>query len=188
MPSQKERYDTIYGPRLRAERRAKDFERKNRPCMHPVAILAYTAGIVDGEGCIGVNRRGAKGGQFAAAHQFGQHFMGVWVNSTTKPMIDFLAANWGGSVRMIPEKPTLNRKAQWNWLLQANDALHMLDAIAPYLVVKVRQMRLARRFQRYVQVAGRARTERIYRLQSRFYDEFKQLNHRGLGPPRVRTD
>ncbi len=163
-----------------AKRRAKDLARKAFEPIGSDVERAYAAGLVDGEGCIHLARRGAKKGTYAVAHQHGQHTVLVYLNNTAKPMIDYLQSRWGGYVRRVPENEKLNRREQWHWGLSANKALRFLDDIFPYLVVKRRQAQLARRFQRYVQVVGRERTERIYQLQCRFFDEMRLLNRRGL--------
>lgn len=157
-----------------ARRRVGDFARKHHEPIFSPTERAYAAGLVDGEGCIGVNRRTGHGGVW------GQRFLGVWVTNTSKPMIDYLQSRWGGSVRHVPAQPEKNRRPQWFWMLSCNKALYFLDDIYDFLIVKRRQGQLGRRFQRYVQVTGRERTEKIARVQDRFYQEFKILNKRGL--------
>lgn len=174
------RYHTRYREGRLADRRQKDLARKTFPTTGTEAQRAYAAGLVDGEGCIHLARRGGKQGQYAVPHQNGQHTIVVYLNNTAKPMIDFLQSLWGGYVNIVPANEEKNSRAQWHWGVSANKALRFLDDIFPFLIVKRRQAQLARRFQRYVQVTGRERTEKIYKLQCRFFDEMRVLNQRGL--------
>lgn len=176
-----QRYRTKYRAILAERRTLADRGRKTPAVSRlSVAELAYTAGLVDGEGCVHLCKHGKAGGTSA---RIGQVTLHVTVRNTSEPMIRFLQTRWGGSVSAFAEKPDLNRKAQWAWVLTANNALTFLDDIYEYLIVKHRQAQLARRFQRYVQRTGRARTPRVAILQDKFFLEMRRLNWRGLNPP-----
>ena len=177
--SNRERHHRLYAARNIAARRAKEREAKAVRITHTVAERAYLAGIVDGEGSIQVRLRGVKGG---TALRPGQFTLVVQVVNTSKPLIDWLVATWGGAVGFSPENREENRKGKYTWTIAANNALALLDEIMEFMVIKRRQCVLGRRFQRWAQGAGRPRTEKIERLHLRFYSEMKKLNHRGVAP------
>lgn len=164
--------------RLARRRKTLDARQPRLPVPSPVEC-AYAAGLIDGEGNIGLLERGRRGGK---TFRVGQYTLLVYVVNTNKEMVDWVRARWGGHAQYVPPKPELNRRANWRLQIQANRALRLLDDIYPYLVAKRPQAKLARRFQRYVQVSGRARTDKVARVQKRFWWEMRVMNHRGLRP------
>lgn len=171
------RYVAKYRQKLLAARREKEQRNKAIRIEHTDEQRAYMAGIVDGEGSIQIRCHGTKGGKTG---HIGQYTLVVQVVNTSKPLIDWLVANWGGAVAYTPEKPELNRKAKWSWSVTANNALRVLDEVYEFLVIKRTQCKLGRRFQRYAQRTGRERTEKITRLHHRFFSEMRILNKRGV--------
>jgi len=171
------RYYAKYRKDRMTERREREADAKAIKVVHSDEQRAYMAGIVDGEGSIQIRCRGLGGG---VSGRPGQYTLIVQVVNTSKPLIDWLAANWGGAVAYTPEKPELNRKAKWSWSVTANNALRVLDEVYEFLVIKRTQCKLGRRFQRYAQRTGRERTEKITRLHHRFFSEMRILNKRGV--------
>lgn len=173
----RERYHAKYKADLKAARRAKDYQQKVSVITLSDAERAYAAGLIDGEGCIRLTKRGEQGG---TGLRVGQYTLTVEVTNTSKAMLDWLMQRFGGSLSYAEESYELNRKAKWHWRVSANKALYALDAIFPYLIVKRTQGKLGRRFQRYAQYAGRAVTPKIQALHEKFYRELRVLNKRGV--------
>lgn len=171
-----ERYHGKYRKQLLATRRAKHFAAKTKSVELLDVDRAYAAGLVDGEGSIRITRRGNNGG---SAFRIGQYTLIVEMTNTSLPMIEWMVARFGGSVSYGKAKPSRNAREKWHWRVAANKALYVLDSIWPYLITKRTQAKLGRRFQRYAQYAGRARTDKIDQLHQRFYTELKRLNARG---------
>jgi hypothetical protein len=171
------RYKRDYRSDRLAKSRHDDYERKRLVIEHTEIERAYAAGLFDGEGCVRITKRGAAGG---TAMRVGQHTMMVQLNNTDEAMIRWLQARWPAALSFTEASQKENRKARWAWSLTANNALHFLDEIYEFSLTKRRQIKWARRFQRYVQGVGRPRTEQIERLQSVFYAEIKTLNRRGF--------
>lgn len=101
---------------------------------------AWAAGIVDGEGCIGIYRVVQTGypGRFA-------YRVTVTVGNTDPRMLERLRAVFGGSLYTAKRSET-GRKPMWQWLVINADAVAMLKAIRPYLVVKGDQADVALRY------------------------------------------
>ena len=146
---------------------------------HTQTERAYMAGIVDGEGYISLLVHGRGGG---TSMRVGRVTMSIGVVNTNLGLMEWIAKRWNASLFYEAADHEGNRKPRWRWALNANNALHLLDEIYPYMVAKRAQAKLAIRFQRYLQYTGKSRNERKSELQLRFADEMKKLNHRGLRP------
>lgn len=173
----RERYHRLYKDTLIRTRRSKNQELKRLPVTHSEVVRAYAAGLIDGEGCVRLTARGKNGGK---GFRLGQYTLMVEVTNTDHGMIQWLRGTFGGTVSHTKESYEENRKAKWHWRLAANQALHFLDIIWPYVRTKRKQVKLGRRFQRYAQYTGRAATEKANLLQERFYLELRVLNKRGV--------
>lgn len=171
-----ERYHGKYREQFLASRRAKHVEAKNKTVELSDVDRAYAAGLVDGEGSIRITQRGAQGGK---AFRTGQYTLMVEMTNTSLPMIEWMTEKFGGSVSYYKADQAFNKRERWHWRVAANKALYVLDAIWPYLITKRQQAKFGRRFQRYAQYAGRAKTDKIQQLHHRFYTELKRLNVRG---------
>jgi len=105
--------------------------------------LAYSAGIIDGEGNIGIYANTGK-------HGFPAFKMRVRVNNTDEWLIHWLKENFGGSVGMVDRGPKYNRnwKPSWWWTISCRKAMLFLEMIFPYLRLKKPQAELAIKFQK----------------------------------------
>lgn len=92
-----------------------------------VAVRAYIAGIIDGEGCI--SRTNSRRGE-------GPTFWRVTVSMTYKPVIDWLGS-FGGKVYPNSVGRPANLKPQYAWIVGRHSCvLVLLAAVRPYLTVK----------------------------------------------------
>ncbi len=106
------------------------------------ALLAYTAGIIDGEGCITLaNYAGVYKGQRSKSVKYRIYVM---VTNTNISLIDFLKINFGGSVSVLA--PRGKCKPAWNWHISSKKAAELLLALRPYLLLKIPQAELALAF------------------------------------------
>lgn len=110
---------------------------------HPrqAVLLSYLAGIIDGEGCLRINkmkpenlqhnRSKAKSARYAAY---------VCVGMTFKQVSELLTTVLGGSLR---EERILNRRSIWRWTVSGRQiVINALEAVFPYLIVKKSQAEL----------------------------------------------
>lgn len=104
------------------------------PMVEPTAtMLAYLAGVIDGEGCIGIRktkRTGTwKSTRYAAA---------ITVGSTSRSLIEqLMAAFRAGCVTY--RYPTKTSRGCYVWNVSSVGARHVLRMLRPYLVVKLEQ-------------------------------------------------
>ena len=103
------------------------------PCIED---LIWFAGFFDGEGYIGLHRRNTR-----------LRCLLIEVSGTYFPAIAKIRDMWQlGSTALMKEAPKSTRPA-WKWTAASNDALFILRAIFPYLVVKKREAEIAIPFQ-----------------------------------------
>ena len=103
-----------------------------------IALYAYTAGIIDGEGSIGLERCGGK--------KYNRYAIRVIVGNTNEWLCQLLAFSFGGSLHLRPSK---NPKHQdcWIWSISARQAATFLSLVLPYLQIKRPQAELALSYQ-----------------------------------------
>ena len=107
-------------------------------------LLAYTAGIIDGEGCILI-ARGIKMKSKIPYHQ-----LQVVVSNTNLWLCEWLKMQYGGSItkdRRSLIKGSLSKNIIHKWFLSSKPAAKFLETILPYLYLKRAQAELAVRFQ-----------------------------------------
>jgi hypothetical protein len=96
--------------------------------------LAYFAGVMDGEGCIGIRRTKARPKVGLST----RYTASVTVGNTNRELIARLATVFdAGSVTY--RYATRRKRACYLWALSSRPARDVLDALMPYLVVKKEQ-------------------------------------------------
>ena len=98
--------------------------------------LAYTAGILDGEGCISAYKTKAKRPNYQ---------MYVNVSSTDEWLARWLQMQYGGHAGVIPRHG--NQRDLWRWNIYGKKAQEFLTLILPYLQLKRTEAELAIQFQ-----------------------------------------
>jgi len=102
--------------------------------------LAYMAGIMDGEGSIGINKIKNYNGTNTTYYR-----LLVQVGMVEGCIPQWLCDSFGGSIAVRPKiKP---RRAVTNWQIANKQAVIFLQAILPYLKIKKQQAEIAIDFQ-----------------------------------------
>jgi hypothetical protein len=101
---------------------------------HIETLVAYIAGLFDGEGSIGIYPCGPSGYNRRGYHLF------VTLTQKDRRILDALKTTFGGSVQRA--------NTCHHWRLYANDAAEFLRLLRPYLILKREQAELAVMFQR----------------------------------------
>jgi hypothetical protein len=103
--------------------------------------IAYSAGLLDGEGCIGINKT-----QHPTSVR-PYYTLIVQIVNTDKRMIHWLKDTWNmGAAVVIPSK-RVNHKPLWRFVVRARKARDFLEAVCPYLVIKGEQAEIGIEFQ-----------------------------------------
>ena len=100
----------------------------------PETQLAYIAGLVDGEGCISIDKS-ATGVRRYASPGAGL-ILRVRIYNCSKPMIDFVNQVWPGYVRKITWKSNPKHLDAYSWELLGKRAAIFLNTILPFLITK----------------------------------------------------
>jgi hypothetical protein len=110
--------------------------------MNKLAIskvdAAYIAGIIDGEGCIGIYRRWNRG-----------YFIQITIVNTCRPLIVWLSKKLhANAAKRLSDKRPQNRP-NFSVTLDRVRAYNVLRIVLPYLKVKVKQAKLAIQFKQW---------------------------------------
>ena len=136
--------------------------------------LAYAAGIIDGEGNIGIYANTSMAG-------YPRYRLRVRVTNSDEWLIHWLKNNFGGSIGVQQQPEGKNWKPAWYWTISCNTAMNFLVEILPYLRLKKSQAELAIEFQK----ARRRKLGRRFSDEERAVAEaqtilMRSLNKRGL--------
>jgi len=105
-------------------------------------LSGYVAGIIDGEGCISINRA-----RFRNKPWLSDRYTAILsVGNTSRQMIELLVSTFGGTIALRPA--TAKHKACYVWSVRGPKAKAVLDAVGPHLRVKVAQRDLLIEFVR----------------------------------------
>ena len=107
------------------------------------AELAYTAGIIDGEGCIGIHKTEK------SARPSQRYALIVSVTSTNEELCNWLQLRFGGCINFWEESKRRNpkHKDRYTWVLHRRKAVQFLGLILPFLLLKKLQAENAVAFQ-----------------------------------------
>ncbi len=103
-------------------------------------ILSYTAGFLDGEGCIRISKRLPRNNKSMSYNLF--------VNITQKDgeIMDWLQGNFGGTI-FLKNKSKDGKDWIYEWRITEVKAFNFLKEILPFLKYKKKQAELAIMFQ-----------------------------------------
>lgn len=120
--------------------------------------LAYAAGIIDGEGTIGItevrpteSRR--RGGSRVRVSPYHRIYVAVTMTDPSVP--SWLYATFGGSIQRLRQRNAAH-KPTTRWSCTSVGAARVCDLLLPYLKVKATQAELVSRFQHERLVLARA--------------------------------
>ena len=150
---------------------------------------AYLAGIIDGEGYIGMQYKAFLSGRPGQRHRYKQYEYFVVLNMTDKVFMEGIAqmVPWGGGTVGRAQRTLIGRKKHsWRMKWSSNAAIEVCRAIAPYVRIKKPHVELV------LQIAdakARAQGERkgpglpypqwIHELYMYAHKQFRILNQRG---------
>ncbi len=107
--------------------------------------IGYTAGIIDGEGCIHIERQ-----KITPISKKYIYRLEVNVCSTDEWLPNWLAFAWGGTVNMQHSSRYMeNANDSWRWKVVSLQAKTLLETILPYLHIKRPQAEVGIIFQKY---------------------------------------
>jgi len=128
---------------------------------------AYAAGLLDGEGTVGIYLR-------ANVHSW---YVSVRIGSTDMAILKWLQARWGGCVH--PQRVREEHKLFWVWELSTKAADKFLSDVVDYVQIKHRQVENALAFRQNVPEPGKRLSDRARTAQEALAEAQMVLNRRG---------
>lgn len=139
---------------------------------------AYTAGLIDGEGTIGIGRTQADTYAIRVA---------VGMTDVATSIIRMLEKTYGG--RINPMKPDNERcRPKLRWAVEGDEAAAVLESVLPHLILKREQAKLALTLQDRI-TAWRTESGRCFWNHPRRHEaeilkqRLNEMNQRGVVPP-----
>lgn len=154
------------------------FLRTSLESLHlPELDCAYAAGLIDGEGWIGITSR--KGKHYGVQVMIGMAEKG-------KTALEWMQSHFGGTVA-LHRKRTAKWETTWRWHINGASAATLLLAILPYLRVKTPQAELALKMQGLLAIPPRRTkwTEGLVAQCSKMKEKMHSLNQTGPSAPTV---
>lgn len=109
---------------------------------HPATVLAWLAGVVDGEGCIYIHRTKPNPNKASVSPWYQ---LELKVKMVHKPTIERFICVFGGAIRKeLPGKN--NVRVAWRWSVSGKTAARVLDCLLPFLFTKKPEALLALKF------------------------------------------
>jgi|SRR5215471_1605569 len=150
---------------------ARAYETNPQPPIATVAELAYTAGIIDGEGTV-------------ALTPWKRSFLPfVQVTNTDRRVIEWLKERFGGTVYVHVRSVSTVHKPRFNLRWTGKRSTALLTALLPYLVLKREQAELCLRYYsegRNFHVGNNPLPQFEHERRRALHAALKQLNKRGL--------
>lgn len=143
-------------------------------------VLAYAAGVVDGEGHISVTEAFDRKRSISVSH-----VLRVEVTNCDPRLVNWFAENFGGKVRerTAPSRKRDKWSAVYGWHAYGDNAARLLKALAPYLVIKRGQAEIAVRFMEVRPERRGKLTTEVVEQRTEMAKQIRALN--GCGPKRV---
>lgn len=151
--------------------RGQGIDSKRRSALARLKMLssadaAYLAGIIDGEGCIGVSRTSYNRGlQLELA-----------IGNTDVRLMDWLLDKVGIGWKYVYQPKMPRAKLSYRWAVSGGAAAMLLVQVLPYLVIKRDQALLAMEFQSLCPGRGRNTTIEARQRQTAIADEIRAMH------------
>lgn len=143
--------------------------RKRPPRMLQPAELAYIAGVIDGEGTIGIYRLRSPS----------RYQMKLCISNTSWPLLEWIRERVGGALVCVA-KATSKHREGWQLVVSQYQAAPLLLGCREYLQVKQAQADLALRYMdEYRPASGNSPSEEEVARRRWYWDETRRLNRRG---------
>ncbi len=130
-------------------------------------LIAYLAGLIDGDGSIQINKR----------HKKTEYLASLKICMTNKKIIEWLKDNFGGTIYNWKQK--FPNRDMYNWSLNAQESSILLKRTLPYLIVKKQQALNLIVFSNTLLNYGKKLTKTIQEKRELLYQKQKLFNQVG---------
>ena len=142
-------------------------------------LLAYLAGIIDGEGCIGIECMAPhqkKDGTWIRKHNY--YTPRLTVINTSQEIMTLLSHFFIGGI-FDKRKEIPGRKICYRWHIFGENLEYAIKCLLPYLIIKKEQAELAIKFRETVGKTGWYVSEETLAIRHNLYQQCKKLNQVG---------
>lgn len=141
-------------------------------------IVGYLAGLMDGEGYIGIDR------VFTRTSKNWSHHIRLAITNTDPRLMKFLTETIGGRAQ-IRQRGKPHHAQGWNWCLFSNNAYLFLKTIRPFLVLKGEQADIVTTFFELTTANAALNgtnplTQEFIQQREEMHAKLRVLNQRGL--------
>ena len=141
---------------------------------------AYLAGLIDGEGYIGILK--VKRGNKKIFHSTKEYFYQpvFKLAMTDREIIEYYYKSLGGNfeIRKLSEKKT-NWKDCYTWTVRSAKCIEILKLIYPYMRVKKQEVDILNKFNKTNNGAGIPLTDNQWEVRDNLYQQLRDLHFRG---------
>jgi len=140
--------------------------------------LIYLAGIIDGEGCLGISKNSTK----KQRQKNPKYQSEVCVVNTNHALMDWLQNKIGGLVNARKNYQEETWKTAYRWRIKEGQHSTLLKSILPYLIIKKKQAELIIEFQetkKLQSLFGRELSDEQKDTREFYYQSLKKLNAKG---------
>lgn len=135
---------------------------------------AWLAGLIDGEGCVGVWRERKIG------NRSGFHYIAaVRIANTNRLLLDTIAKVLPGKIYLKDKRVKFGHKPLYEFYCDRRSLRAMLARVSPFLVLKKRQAEIAMQVRQVIEGAP-MRTFRDHETLAELWAENRTLNKRGV--------
>lgn len=135
---------------------------------------AWLAGLIDGEGCLGIWRERRKGNTSGYRYR-----ASVQIANTNRALLDMIASVLPGTIQMKDARVKKGHKPLYQFYLYARCVGPVLERVAPFLVIKKEQARVLMRFRETTENAP-VRASQDHEILDALYQQNRALNKRGI--------
>jgi len=138
--------------------------------------MAYMAGIIDGEGYIGILACGPQKGENVTNFK-----VRLCITSTSVELMDWLTENFGGNYyTKVPKSQ--KHKVGYTWQLNCSQAGRVIESVRPYLIIKRKNADLLVAYRRLQECKVKTHVGEFkfpYSLRTEIKSCINRLNQRG---------
>lgn len=132
--------------------------------------LAYIAGIIDGEGCVGIHKCPDKRGYSRL------HYLYLCISNNNPIVIDYFQSKLGGNITKRKSHPEWN--PNYKWFIRSGKAEEVLSIVLPFLLIKKEQAKVGIEFSKIKSsTQGKRLSVEEWNLREEYYLKIKELNN-----------
>ena len=137
-------------------------------------ILAYFAGIIDGEGSIHIGQTKSRNKKYPFDYK-----AYLQIGMTDGKIIKWIMKNIGGHYSKVNNK-TVKSKESWNWWMNPYQSSCLLKKLNKYLIIKKAQANIMINYTKTLKQHGQKLNQKEYNYRQKMFKQMKILNKRGI--------